>query len=162
MPVSLERVRNLSLTATFALLPVLVAVVVLGALNGARPPWDALYVAVAALMLAAGTVFTVTAVALGMRHTKLPAATAGSRRRVAPAINLILLVALAANVVVIGLSGHVDVLNVLLALLVGALLLLLREHARREGIRERSSERHAVDSARLTSAVPHEVRIPPV
>jgi hypothetical protein len=139
MPVSLERVRNLSLTATFALLPILVAVVILGAVNDARPPWDALYVVVAALLLASGTVFTVTAVALGMRHTRQAAAAgARSRRRVTPAITVILLVALAANVVVIGLSGHVDVLNVLLALLVGALLLLLREHARREGIRDRS------------------------
>ena len=137
---SLERVRNVCFAATMAWVPVLLVVTILGAINNARPPWEALYIGVGAVGLAASTTFTVTAIMLAMRHTRQEAASGRVRRSRRPpqGINLLGLVALAGNVVAVGLTGHVNVLNVVLALLIGALLLLLREHARREGIRDRS------------------------
>lgn len=131
MQVSLERVRGYSLLATLVLLPLLVVVVVLN-------PSEWLYIGVCLGLLIASTTFTAAAVALAMGRTRQRAAASAGIRGSAPALSVFGLLALVANMIVIGLSGRVNAWNVLLAVLVGGLLLLLREHARRQAVRART------------------------
>ena len=138
MPASLERIRGFSLLATLVLLPALVVVVILDGLNGGREPWPSVFIAVFVPLLLASTTFTAAAIAQAVRRTVPRAATHARMRGAGPAISVFGLLALVANMTVIGLSGRVNAWNVVLALLVGGLLLLLREHARREGVRQRT------------------------
>jgi hypothetical protein len=122
------------------ILPVFVVVVFVGQQNGARPPWDILFIAVAALMLAAGSVFTALSIVMAMRHTAADAAAANPTPATLTG-NLPLRVlgagVLIANLADIMISGHANPLNWVLGALVVALLLLLRDRARRDGIKSR-------------------------
>jgi hypothetical protein len=71
---SLDRIRWYALAVVLLISPVFVVVVFVGQQNGARPPWDTLFIAVAALMLAAASVFAALSIVMAMRHTAADAA----------------------------------------------------------------------------------------
>ena len=122
MPASLERIRGFSLLATLVLLPALVVVVIVDGLNGGREPWPSVFIAVFVPLLLASTTFTAAAIAQAVQRTVPRAATRARMRGAGPAISVFGLLALVANMTVIGLSGRVNAWNVVLALLVGGVV----------------------------------------
>lgn len=137
---SLDRIRWYALAVVLLILPVFVVVVFVGQQNGARPPWDTLFIAVSALMLAAASVFTALSIVMAMRHTAADAAASNptpARLTGNRPLRLLGAGVLLANLAAIVISGHVNPWNWVSGALVLALLFLLRERARRDGIKLR-------------------------
>lgn len=132
----LERWRAYCFGATLALALLLAVVVFIGPRLAGEPYLDWLYFSVAGGLVAAGTAFTLLSFRLGSLHARQQSAPHSrsrppSREQRSNTLLRILLGAgaLAGNVVAAYASGHPRILEWLLAVLVGALILLIRYRA---------------------------------